>query len=233
MIINLKNPGAQRQDVVQDKRFSEALAVTESIGKASNIQTNESESENLVNTLKSDFNRSESASSRISRASEELRSIQTSRSNYENEGHNIDLNLNNKFAEWGINKYGVEKFESLIENDREAIRKEIQTFLKEQASGIKKYKFNDLIKGDHTLSEEDHSSFKNINAAYEQLIDKESIGFVNTAKLRTKEIQNNYLEQSKKFDLEHQEAQGSMNQKKDEININSDILKQDIKQKVK
>lgn len=221
----------QVQDAMKDERFSQSLSKVESIGKTNNIQTNESESESLVNSMRSDFNESQSASSRVSSAKENLHSIQEARSNYENNSDSIDVNLNNKFADWGINKYGAERFEHMLKNEPASLRKESQDFLREEVGDIGKYKFTALADKDLNLSKTDYSNIKSKHDQNNETINKETNEFVDRSEYGKVNLKANYKDSDAKFEKDSSHKTEQLSDHKSSILQKTDERENNVRNK--
>lgn len=129
---------------VNDQKFSEALSKVKSISHNNSLQSSDGETQTSLDSIRSDFNQSSSASVRYSNALEKMRSIQESRSNYENNSKNIDVGFNQKFTEYGINEFGFEAFEDMVRNKPEKLQKLASDYLAKEVPEVTKYRFADM-----------------------------------------------------------------------------------------
>lgn len=215
------------QNAIQDEKFTKSLGVVESLGKTSNIQTNDSESESAINSIRSDFAQSSSASSRVSDARENLHSIQEARSNYENNSQSVDLNLNNKFADWGVEKYGAEEFEQILAHNPEKARNAAQNFLKEAIGDVGKYKFGELSNKNLDLTGDDYSNIQSKHTQNKTTLNEYSGDFVKNSTSNKLNLQNKYLNESSEFDRSSSEAKKHIESHKNKINNDTHIHEQE------
>ncbi len=222
----------QVQDAVKDHKFSEALSKVESIGKNSNIQTQDSETESVISSMRSDFNKAESSSSRLSHAREQMHSIQESRSNYENQGRSIDLNLNNKFADWAVEKFGTEKFEDMALSNPQEFRDVAQIFLKEELGSVGQYKFASISSNNLSLDSKDYDKIQDHHKANNQTLDVASNGLVENMESKRTELLGLYSEEDDKFVSTNQDKNEELAHHKSNIAVQAHNREQQDKQRI-
>ena len=181
------------QDAMKDRRFSESLGQIVSFGQSQNIQQNEGSSDSVSDSIRSDFHEASSANSRVSVAQDKLQSIEHSRRNYENNSQSVDLNLNNKFANWGIEKYGIEHFEKMITNQPEEVQKKAQEFLKDEIGSIEQFNFVAPEASDLSLDGTDKERVNAYRMDNENKIHAESGGLSKQAPDRKFDLDNRYI----------------------------------------
>lgn len=112
----------------QDKRFAENISKLENNSISTSFQGGSAVSQNMINSIKSDFAQSRAANHERSQAIEEVRSLQESRGVFEQNVGNIGQDLSNTyFAEKIIKQHGAAGAENLIRNDP----KEVNNILSE------------------------------------------------------------------------------------------------------
>lgn len=131
------------EQIAEDKKFQESLGMLTRLGRTTTSQTSDSVLQSQLNSMRSDFNQSEVASLKYSMALENSRSLQENRNNYRNNSHNMDVNFSQKFADYGINRYGEEKFERMLRSDPESVQLAAQTFLA-QETNFEEYNFKQI-----------------------------------------------------------------------------------------
>jgi conjugal transfer mating pair stabilization protein TraG len=194
------------KDASKEQRFSESLSVLESYGKSMSMSQNSQESESTLESVKSDFAKSNSASSRMSNAQEKIRSIQEQRSNYQNNSSAIDLGLNNQFADWSVEKYGASKFEERLIHNPKVVRDDAQEFLKSRGYVSDSFKFQGIDDKNLKLTTEDRELISNAKVANDRWLDTESSGFVSETKAKKQDLRNKYLESQQQF-VEHKDIE--------------------------
>lgn len=194
------------QEAMKDRKFSESLNTLEAFGKSDNIQKNDSASDTTLDSVKSDFNQASSASSRKSTSQENLRSIQQSKSNYKKNSQNIDQNLTSSFMDWGIEKYGAERFENMLRNEPIIARDIAKTFIEEKIGEIEKYKFAPIKPQNLNLNESDKQRVLTTNKENNHDVNEYSGGKLLKATSKKNELHSKFTEQSKKFE-DHSEKQ--------------------------
>lgn len=215
---NKKEAWNSIQDASRDQKFSESLGILENYGKTMSTSKNAQESESTLESVRSDFTKSESASSRISNAQEKIRSIQEQRSNYQNNSHSIDLGLNNKLVDWGVEKYGAATFEDRMINNPKGIKEDVQEFLKSQGYGSDSFKFQKMDAKNLKLTTEDKGRISNIKADNDKELDTSSSGFIGKAKEKKQDLRDNYLEGQKQFGKHSTVQEGKFESDKEKIN---------------
>lgn len=121
---------SKASSAMEDTRFSNSLSEIESFTKSDAVKTHDSQSQELLNSARSDFNQASSASSNHSIALDKLRSISTARSNYENQSSNYDKQFTNMFIEENAKKYGVEHLEQLVRSNPNNIDPLVEEFVR-------------------------------------------------------------------------------------------------------
>jgi conjugal transfer mating pair stabilization protein TraG len=207
------------QDASKEQKFSESLGILESYGKTMSTSQSTQESEFVLESVKSDFAKSNSASSRVSNAQEKIRNIQEQRSNYQNNSSAIDLGLNNSFVDLEIQKYGVEGFEKELRNNPKQIMEDANFFLKNNSFEGRGFEFKALEKRILNLTAEDGGMISDLKADHDKQLNIESLGFVSKAKEKKQDLRKNYIKNQKQFS-EHREIQ--------EAKLESDKSKIDI-----
>ncbi len=193
------------QEAMEDKKFSESLGQIESFGKSNNIQQNENGSDSVSDSIRSDFHEASSANSRVSVAQDKLQSIEHSRRNYENNSQSVDLNLNNKFANWGIEKYGTENFEKMITHQPEEVRKNAQEFLKDEIGSIAQFKFIAPQARDLSLDGADKAKINASRMVNENKIHEESGGLSKQAPDRKSYLNKKYTDSKIRYESNSEE----------------------------
>lgn len=180
------------KEAMEDNKFSEALGQVASFGKSNNIQQNEGSTESVNDSIRSDFHEASSASSRISLAQDKLHSIEHARRNYENNSQSVDLNLNNKFADWGIEKYGTENFEKMVTHQPEVVRQDAQEFLKDEIGSIEQFKFTAPQARDLSLNGADKERINTYGMQNDSKVHEESGGL-------SKQVQDKKLDLNTRY----------------------------------
>lgn len=196
------------KDASKEQRLSESLSVLENYGKVTSTGQNSQESDSVIDSMRSDFINSSSASSRINMAQEKLRSIQESRSNYENNSQAVDLNLNNKFVDWGTNKYGAESFEDMLSNDPKTIGEQAKVFLDDNGYGASSYKFQEIRDQDLRINEHDKGVISGVKATNDRDVNTTSSGLVTKFKNYKQNLGQNYKNEEQAF-IQHKKIQAT------------------------
>ena len=205
------------KDALKEQKFSESLSTVETYGKTISNQKNEQESDTVIDSMRSDFNESQSASSRKSIAQEKLRSIQESRSNYENRSNAIDLNLNNQFTNWGMQKFGAANFEAMVVNDSKKTREAAELFLKESDYGVSQYILKDIQDKDMSVTNRDKEAISNNKTANDSWLNSESGGAVKNFQTGKVRLQQDYENANQNFGQHIKSHKAELQSKKDEI----------------
>jgi conjugal transfer mating pair stabilization protein TraG len=114
----------------KDQRFSESLNKIRSYAHGNNYQESNSMQKNLMDSVRSDFNQSKSASIQASKALDRVHSLQESKARFEQNSSSISQDLSNKFAEGNIKHYGASGFEDIIRNDPQKTNQLLDDFLR-------------------------------------------------------------------------------------------------------
>jgi conjugal transfer mating pair stabilization protein TraG len=228
----IKQGWNQAQEASKDQRFSESLSQVESFGKTNSVQTQESETQSVIDSMKGDFTKSTSASSRHSQAMENLHSIQEAKSNYKTNSQSVDLNLNNKFADWGMAKFGAETFEQMALNNPKQLQETAQKFLTEEVGGDGGYKLSSLSKTNYDLTNDDFNKIENRNLENRQSINGSSGNEVGNAEAKKQGLQNRYTQQNQNFEKTQNMNAGKITEGAKQIDATSNQQKNEVNKKV-
>jgi conjugal transfer mating pair stabilization protein TraG len=205
------------KEAMKDSKFAESLSILENYGKTTSKGQNEQESDSVINSIRSDFSKSSSASSRMNIAQEKIRSIQESRSNYENNSKAIDLNLNNQFVDWGVNKYGAESFENRLMNNSKAIREDAKIFLNSNGYSHDSFEFEEVKEKNLKLTKEDEFIISKAKSHNDNKIDAESAGFIEESKKYKQDLRQNYTKEDGAFSQHIEVQKANLQSQKDKI----------------
>lgn len=202
----------------KEQRFSESLSLLENYGKTISMGQNAQESDSVIDSMKSDFNKSMSASARINIAQENLQSIQESRSNYKNNSHSIDIGLNNQFADWGGQKYGASNFEEMLINNPSKIRVLAKGFLDDKGYGTGPYKFTENKEQNFNLNEKDEALISTNKTSNDDFIDYQSYDLVKDKKDHQYNLKLSYGKEEQDFDHRSLLQENRLQYQKENIN---------------
>lgn len=113
----------------KDERFAESLAQIESFSYNSNYQQNSAINNNMIESIRSDFNQAKQASFERSKSIDKTHSLQQTKADFENNTSAISQDLSNKFAEENLHKFGASGFENKIRNNPEETNTLLNEFL--------------------------------------------------------------------------------------------------------
>ncbi|MEQ9115664.1 MAG: conjugal transfer protein TraG N-terminal domain-containing protein [Rickettsiales bacterium] len=141
---HVKQAWDMMQDAAKDKKFSESLSTMERIGKNSSIHSSDSQTESLLDSMRSDFSHSTSASIRHSDALEKSRSLQESRSNYENNSSSVDIGLTQQFSQFGMSRFGAGGFEEIVRSNPDKLQELSNEFLTAKYMDVSQHSFKPI-----------------------------------------------------------------------------------------
>jgi len=108
----------------QDKRFAENISKLENNSISTSFQGGSAISQNMINSIKSDFAQSRTANIERTKSMDEVQSLQESKGVFEQSVGNIGQDLSNTyFAEKLIKQYGAAGAENLIRSDPKEVNK--------------------------------------------------------------------------------------------------------------
>jgi conjugal transfer mating pair stabilization protein TraG len=131
----LKQEGSnQSVDSSYDQKFSDNLSNVRNIATSSSHQEGTSINNSMVESAKSDFSSSKSASLESSRSFDRAHSLQETKGAFEQNSTNITQKLTNMATEKGIQEYGAAGFENLIRNKPQETKAFVNKFADELIS---------------------------------------------------------------------------------------------------
>ena len=89
----------------------------------------------MLDTTKSDFNKSKSASSERSKSMDRVHSLQESKATFQQNSSNISQDYTNQFADMYKNKYGTEELDNTLRNNPEKANQWLNEFLDSKMGG--------------------------------------------------------------------------------------------------
>lgn len=101
----------------ESMRIATNFARMQSYMNSDSYQEQSGHTRDQLESVKQDFHQAESSNYARSRAMEKVESISKLRSDYQNNSASIDQDLQHKYAEWGIQRYGATQFEEIQRND--------------------------------------------------------------------------------------------------------------------
>ena len=107
----------QAFESAHDQRFVNHLGRLESYISSSSFQEGNNSNKSVSEGIKTDFSKAKSASIQASEAIDKVKSLQESKSSFEQNSSSISQDLSNRFAEEGIKSYGAVGFENLVRSD--------------------------------------------------------------------------------------------------------------------
>lgn len=113
----------------KDERFAESLSQIKNFTHASTTQENNAVTKNMLEGVKSDFNKVQSASLERSVVLDQVHNLQKSKANFENNSSSISQDLSEQFARVYIEKFGAENFENIIRTDPARTNQLLNEFL--------------------------------------------------------------------------------------------------------
>ena len=118
----------------KDEKFAKALSAIESLSNSNSYQEGVNSSNSMIDSVKSDFNRSKSASMEMAKSVDKVHSLQTAKSNFEQNSSSFSQDLTNQFAEENIQRFGASGFENIIRTDPKQTEQLLQEFAGRQIS---------------------------------------------------------------------------------------------------
>ena len=116
-------------EAAKDSKFAESLSKIQNFATSDSYQENSSINNSMMQSARSDFNHSKTASIQASHAMDKVHNLQESKASYEQNSASISLNYSNRFAEDEIGKYGVAGFEQKLRNDPKTIQRDADQFV--------------------------------------------------------------------------------------------------------
>ncbi len=113
----------------KNENFAKSLSQIESFTNTSSYQENDNVNNNMLEGIRSDFNKAKSASLERSIVLDQVHNLQKSKADFENNTSAISQDLSNQFAQHYIKKFGAEKFENIIRTDPAKTNQLLNDFL--------------------------------------------------------------------------------------------------------
>ncbi|NRA73717.1 MAG: conjugal transfer protein TraG N-terminal domain-containing protein [Rickettsiales bacterium] len=104
-------------NLAKDKRLSRSFDILSSFVRSKSFGIQKGLNQNVVDSIKDDFNKSYQAGNDYSKAIENVNNIQEQESFFKSHQRDIRASLNHHFGKWGHKKYGAAQFGEILKAD--------------------------------------------------------------------------------------------------------------------